>query len=41
VPERFWDHTPSIRLIREIFPGERMVPMTLDGLARGMRALGR
>ena len=41
VPERFWEHTQSIRLIREIFPGERMVPMTLDGLTRGMKALGR
>ncbi len=41
VPERFWDHTQSIRLIRDIFPGDRMVPMTLDGIARGVRALGR
>ncbi|QYK39958.1 MAG: VWA domain-containing protein [Paracoccaceae bacterium] len=40
VPERFWDHTHSIRLIRQIFP-ERMVPMTLDGIARGTRAIGR
>jgi uncharacterized protein with von Willebrand factor type A (vWA) domain len=41
VPERFWEHTPSIRLIREIFPGERMVPLTLEGIARGIRTLGR
>ncbi|MFN6976702.1 MAG: vWA domain-containing protein [Gemmobacter sp.] len=41
VPERFWDHTQSIRLIREIVAGERMVPMTLDGIARGVRVLGR
>jgi uncharacterized protein len=34
VPERFWGHTHSIRLIRELFE-DRMVPMTLDGIARG------
>ena len=39
VPERHWGHTPSIRMIREIFAG-RMVPLTLDGLTRGMKALG-
>jgi hypothetical protein len=39
-PERFWDHTQSIRLIREIFEN-RMVPMTLEGLSRGIRDLGR
>ena len=39
-PERFWDHTQSIRLIREIFEN-RMVPMTLDGLSRGIKDLGR
>ncbi|MFN3936388.1 MAG: vWA domain-containing protein [Gemmobacter sp.] len=40
VPERLWPHTQSIRLIRQIFE-DRMVPMTLDGLARGIRTLGR
>ncbi len=39
-PERFWDHTHSIRLIRQIFEN-RMVPMTLEGLSRGIRDLGR
>ena len=39
-PERFWDQTQSIRLIREIFEN-RMVPMTLDGLSRGIKDLGR
>jgi hypothetical protein len=39
-PERFWEQTQSIRLIRSIF-GDRMVPMTLEGLARGMRMLAR
>ena len=38
VPERFWASTQSLQMIREIFP-ERMVPMTLEGLTRGMRAL--
>ena len=40
VPERYWDHTQSIRLIRDIFDN-RMVPMTLDGLSRGIRDLAR
>ncbi|MDR5651562.1 vWA domain-containing protein [Ruixingdingia sedimenti] len=40
VPERFWDHSHSIRLIRQVF-ADRMVPMTLDGIARGIRELGR
>ncbi|MDP2086992.1 MAG: VWA domain-containing protein [Gemmobacter sp.] len=39
-PERFWDHTQSLRLIRDIFEG-RMVPMTLEGLSRGIKDLGR
>ena len=34
VPERLWEHTQSVRLIRGIFEG-RMVPMTLEGIARG------
>ncbi|HMO09717.1 MAG TPA: VWA domain-containing protein [Paracoccaceae bacterium] len=37
-PERFWDHIHSLRLIRGIFEG-RMVPMTLEGLSRGMGLL--
>ena len=40
VPEAYWGYTQSIQMIREIFP-ERMVPMTLDGLERGMKELGR
>ena len=40
VPEAHWHYTQSIALIREIF-GDRMVPMTLDGIDRGMRLLGR
>ncbi|MFV0360533.1 vWA domain-containing protein [Tropicimonas sp.] len=37
-PERHWRHTQSIRMIGEIFEG-RMVPMTLEGIDRGMRIL--
>ena len=39
VPERHWGYTPSIGMIRQIMGG-RMVPLTLDGLTRGMRVLG-
>lgn len=38
VPEPHWQYTQSIRLISEIF-AERMVPMTLEGIARGIKAL--
>jgi len=40
VPERHWRYTQSIQMIREIF-ADRMVPMTLEGLERGMRELVR
>jgi uncharacterized protein len=39
-PERLWGHTQSIGMISAIFEG-RMVPMTLEGLDRGMRDLRR
>ena len=38
VVELAWGYTRSSALIREIFEG-RMVPMTLDGLAKGIREL--
>jgi uncharacterized protein with von Willebrand factor type A (vWA) domain len=38
VPERHWRYTQSVGLIHEIFEG-RMVPMTLEGIDRGMRLL--
>ncbi len=41
VPEKYWRHTHSIAMIQEIFGPERMVPMTLDGLSRGMKELSR
>jgi uncharacterized protein with von Willebrand factor type A (vWA) domain len=40
VPEREWDYTPSIRMMRQLM-GERMYPLTLDGLERAMRELVR
>ncbi|NDW44004.1 VWA domain-containing protein [Ruegeria sp. PrR005] len=40
VPEKYWDYTHSIGMIREIFD-DRMVPMTLSGLEKGMRVLTR
>ncbi|WP_417260932.1 vWA domain-containing protein [Celeribacter sp.] len=40
VPETHWTYTQSIAMIREIFD-DRMVPMTLEGLDRGMKLLGR
>jgi len=39
-PEQHWRHTQSIGMIGQIFEG-RMVPMTLDGITRGIRELGR
>ncbi|MBU2962221.1 VWA domain-containing protein [Citreicella sp. C3M06] len=40
VPESHWSYTQSIDMIREIFD-DRMVPMTLQGIERGMRELTR
>ncbi|MFY0623929.1 MAG: VWA domain-containing protein [Pelagimonas sp.] len=40
VPEKHWQYTQSIQMIREIFE-DRMVPMTLTGVDQGMRLLGR
>ncbi|MAB05315.1 MAG: VWA domain-containing protein [Rhodobacteraceae bacterium] len=40
VPERHWQYTQSIAMIRQIFD-DRMVPMTLEGIDRGMRELAR
>ena len=38
VPEQHWSYTQSIRLIGDIFQN-RMVPMTLEGIARGIKEL--
>jgi len=40
VPEAHWGYTHSIGMVEEIFD-HRMVPMTLEGLERGMKLLGR
>jgi uncharacterized protein with von Willebrand factor type A (vWA) domain len=38
--ERYWPHTPSVRMISQLF-SERMFPMTLSGLDGAMRELSR
>jgi len=38
LPEPHWRHTQSVAMIREIFE-DAMVPMTLEGITRGMRSL--
>ncbi|MCB5198125.1 VWA domain-containing protein [Loktanella sp. TSTF-M6] len=37
--QRYWPHTQSLHMIQEIFGADRMVPMTLEGISRGMRLL--
>ncbi|MDJ0629887.1 MAG: VWA domain-containing protein [Rhodobacter sp.] len=39
--ERYWQYTQSVAMIQEIFGPDRMVPMTLEGIERGMKLLGR
>ncbi|MCU0854322.1 MAG: VWA domain-containing protein [Rhodobacteraceae bacterium] len=41
VPEAHWDWTQSIGMVRAIIGEDRMVPMTLQGIERGMKVLGR
>jgi uncharacterized protein with von Willebrand factor type A (vWA) domain len=41
IPEKYWAYTQSITMIKEIFGQEAMVPMTLEGLSRGMKTLTR
>src|ERR1700694_2091566 len=40
VPEPQWEHTHSVRMMRQLMGG-RMFPLTLDGLDRAMRELVR
>jgi uncharacterized protein with von Willebrand factor type A (vWA) domain len=40
LPEQHWRYTQSVQMINQIFEG-RMVPMTIDGIERGMKELGR
>jgi len=37
--ERYWRFTQSTQMITEIFGADRMVPMTLQGIERGMKVL--
>jgi hypothetical protein len=41
VDEQYWPYTQSISMIREIMGTDHMVPMTLDGINRGIKALVR
>ena len=41
IPEKYWPYTQSIKMVQEIFGPEAMVPMTLEGLSRGMKTLTR
>ena len=38
LPEAHWPHTQSVGMIRRIF-SDRMVPMTLEGIASGTKGL--
>jgi len=38
--ERHWDYTPSIEVVKQLM-GDRMFPLTLDGLAKAMKELAR
>ena len=40
VPERHWEYTPSIQIVQQIM-GDRMFPLTLQGLDGAMRELSR
>jgi uncharacterized protein with von Willebrand factor type A (vWA) domain len=39
-PQRHWDHTPSIGVMRQIL-NDRMFPLTLEGLEKAMKELVR
>ncbi len=41
VPEKYWPYTQSIAMIQEVFGEQAMVPMTLEGLSRGIKELTR
>jgi len=40
VAEKYWPYTQSIEMIRDLFE-DRMFPMTLEGIERAMKELGR
>ena len=37
--QRYWQYTQSVQMIRQIFGDDRMVPMTLAGIEKGMKVL--
>ncbi len=37
-PESYWEYTPSVQMVRELLRN-RMYPLTLEGLDRGIKAL--
>jgi uncharacterized protein with von Willebrand factor type A (vWA) domain len=39
-PRQYWDHTPSVRMLRQIME-DRMYPLTLSGLEAAMKQLSR
>ena len=39
VPRKFWPYTQSIAMVQDAIGANRMVPMTLEGLQQGMKAL--
>ena len=39
-PQNRWSYIPSIQMVRELM-GDRMYPLTLEGLEQGIRALQR
>lgn len=41
IPQKYWSYTHSIQMIQDIFGADRMVPMTLSGLEKGMKELTR
>ncbi|MEC9346323.1 MAG: VWA domain-containing protein [Pseudomonadota bacterium] len=40
VPQKYWDYTPSIKLVQDLM-GQRMFPLTLNGLEAGMKELSK
>ncbi|MFB1023903.1 MAG: VWA domain-containing protein [Octadecabacter sp.] len=37
--QRYWQYTQSVQMIRQLFGDDRMVPMTLAGIEKGMKVL--
>jgi uncharacterized protein len=40
VPQKHWDYTPSIAMVRQLF-SDRMYPLTIEGIDMAMRELAR